>query len=422
MIELVKQNKTVAVEAPTITKTYVDGEVKKLQATDKELKTYVDGEFKKLQAADKELKQYTNNTFANALKAHKVGEMVSISDASPVEHDIKISVKRKNLINESTFYDAANWNINIYHAGAYYHGFYKLNLKENTQYTFSWDCEGDFKSQFQISKYAKGTEPRYGSDKAVVYISVDNTVKKTVTFTTESGMDYGFFVSATYQSVFDVQYFLDNAVKWVQIEQGKTATSYAPYIEDLSSVSLLKYGTNLFDATQPRIRAYLDYNLMLFSDDSWSVAIPCEPNKTYYVCHANEANTIFRIGYIKQTPQELEEVIKNGGTTPWQAYAVKRKTTEKQLTITTGEGATFVVVQITAAQAPNTITTLCCCDYFTSYEISTDGIANGISTDYPITTIGTDTIGAIVETEYNKDINKAFAELQNAMISMGANI
>ena len=57
------------------------------------------------------------------------------------------------------------------------------------------------------------------------------------------------------------------------------------------------------------------------------------------------------------------------------------------------------------------------------YSVNADGTVNGIvKSVYPITTITTDTEGAIVECEYNRDINKAFAEIYSAFVAMGGNV
>lgn len=57
------------------------------------------------------------------------------------------------------------------------------------------------------------------------------------------------------------------------------------------------------------------------------------------------------------------------------------------------------------------------------YSVNDDGTVNGtIKSAYPITTITTDTDGAIVECEYNRDINKAFAEVYSAFVAMGGNV
>lgn len=58
----------------------------------------------------------------------------------------------------------------------------------------------------------------------------------------------------------------------------------------------------------------------------------------------------------------------------------------------------------------------------TTYPVEADGTVKGIKSLYPITTIMTDTKGAVVEVEYNRDLNKAFAELYQAIISLGGNV
>jgi hypothetical protein len=58
----------------------------------------------------------------------------------------------------------------------------------------------------------------------------------------------------------------------------------------------------------------------------------------------------------------------------------------------------------------------------TEYAVNEDGTVDGVTALFPTTTITTDTAGAIIECEYNRDINKAFAELQQAIISMGGNV
>lgn len=56
-----------------------------------------------------------------------------------------------------------------------------------------------------------------------------------------------------------------------------------------------------------------------------------------------------------------------------------------------------------------------------TYNPSANGTVSGVKSLYPTTTLMTDTEGAIIEAEYSRDINKAFAELQQAVLSMGGN-
>ena len=51
----------------------------------------------------------------------------------------------------------------------------------------------------------------------------------------------------------------------------------------------------------------------------------------------------------------------------------------------------------------------------TSYPVAADGTVEGVTPIYPNTTLMTDTEGVIIDCEYNRDINKAFAALEAAI-------
>lgn len=57
-----------------------------------------------------------------------------------------------------------------------------------------------------------------------------------------------------------------------------------------------------------------------------------------------------------------------------------------------------------------------------TYPINADGTVEGIRSLYPTTTLTTDTEGIVLDVEYNRDINSAFAELTQAIISLGGSI
>lgn len=52
-------------------------------------------------------------------------------------------------------------------------------------------------------------------------------------------------------------------------------------------------------------------------------------------------------------------------------------------------------------------------------DVNADGSVDGVASLYPSTTIMTDTAGAVVDVTYNRDINKAFLELQKMILEMG---
>lgn len=56
------------------------------------------------------------------------------------------------------------------------------------------------------------------------------------------------------------------------------------------------------------------------------------------------------------------------------------------------------------------------------YTPNADGTVEGVKSIYPNTTLMTDTSGVLIDCEYNKDLNKAFEEVINAIISLGGNV
>lgn len=56
------------------------------------------------------------------------------------------------------------------------------------------------------------------------------------------------------------------------------------------------------------------------------------------------------------------------------------------------------------------------------YKANEDGTVSGVESVFPTTTLTTDTVGALISVEYNKDTNKVIQSLVNAIISLGGNI
>ena len=57
-----------------------------------------------------------------------------------------------------------------------------------------------------------------------------------------------------------------------------------------------------------------------------------------------------------------------------------------------------------------------------TYSSAADGTIGEVSISQPVATLVTDTSGVVITAEYSKDINKAFAELQQAVILLGGEI
>ncbi|MBO5747371.1 MAG: hypothetical protein J6S13_09855, partial [Clostridia bacterium] len=57
-----------------------------------------------------------------------------------------------------------------------------------------------------------------------------------------------------------------------------------------------------------------------------------------------------------------------------------------------------------------------------TYTANADGSVDGVKSVYPSTSVSVEDGSTVVNVEYNRDINKAFAELSSAIVSLGGNV
>ncbi len=230
-----------------------------------------------------------------------------------------------------------------------------------------------------------------------------------------------------------------------------------PYIADITSAKVVACGNNLFDVSS---QAYTSTNgransevledgtlRVLVAKTSDYIAVSCdsdidlnvfENNKIYVSADTKtngEGNTptiilkAFNIdtgattivgnsilpdanGKIKAEADISEDIKKNYNTLTLMFY-YNASTTDGWAV---GNYIDYSNIMISAEQAEF--------EKYQSeeYPISVDGTVEGVTSLYPTTTLMSDTEGITLDVEYNRDINKAFAELQNAIISLGGNI
>lgn len=202
----------------------------------------------------------------------------------------------------------------------------------------------------------------------------------------------------------------------------------APHISDLTSVIVTRRGKNLFDKANANI--IIGYpaaeNVISPAPTTKSVYIPCMPNTTYTVSKVVTAR--FAVAFTDVFP--ASKVAVTGRV---------QNNTSTSITVTSGTNSKYIVVWIyhssydTSITVDEVLATLqieqgsTATEYEpyktpTEYTPAADGTVSDVKSLYPTTTLMTDTEGAIIEAEYNRDINKAFAELQQAILSMGGNV
>lgn len=382
---------------------------------------------------------------SNALKGISIGEAISITDISPIEYNMEISVRKGNLlpypyfegtktINGVTFTDNGDGTITLNGTATAYISYNLTNkggseLKPNTTYSFYGFSDGS-SSTYEI---------RVTDNKTQAYSSFS----KPTTFSYEDISYFQVYLYIRTGSTFD-----NYVVKPIIREGIYTSLPYTPHIEDISKVKLYKQGKNLisplttettstpftFDATKKDGSIVIDgvgdgssYSIrtlkkgekldeILIDGETYTFALDVSGkksirlvmnatkianNSTVYFQAQNANNFIYTITVDKST-YKYEEL-----------YIQINPTSE-----------IYENVVVKPILAFGTYTTLPFVPYIepTVHDVPSDGIVEGVTSLYPNTTLYTDTQGALIECEYNRDINKAFAELQNAIISLGNNI
>ena len=375
-------------------------------------------------------KFYGHNTFANALKGNVSGSAVAMNDISPLEHELDVKVSSKNLI--STIYPDANVTI------------------ENGVVT---QIEADTKEIIVFKIQYRSIEGTWHQEEIV--LSTSDIGVLSIPFNIEHEIDtlrcglngsnfdsvvsFNLLPRGTYVFSCNITNLTQGFISWrdMQIEKGTVATPYAPYIEDISSVEVKRYGKNLlptFDAvvTADGVTATFKDGYVTFTgalaEGVNSVMLyylyPAEdrlylPSGKYVMGGFNPSTNVYVSGY-----SSLEDDRKWVGDIYTSGMEMKNAFYLQTLVVyVTAEciGKTFPLIMKSGTTMFNAS------DEFepyiepTTYEVEADGSVNGVMPLYPSTTLITDN-RAIIECEYNRDINKAFEELTQIILSLGGNI
>lgn len=371
---------------------------------------------------EKNNKCYVNLTFANALKGSKSGSAIVIDDVSPVEHELSVKLENKNLLispfantqittSGITFIpnDDGTVTLNGVNDGTSYsrlnYQFYKKLILPLG--TYSLHSSNDV-CKFTIQIKQTNGSYRYGAN-GTFYINEGETI-----------VGMWVQVSKGETTVFE------NTVVYPQLEFGTEATPYIPYIADFSNVEVKKIGKNLLDIKNADIiNGYVaSSDKISISNATRSIVLKCLPNTTY--TSSKSLGTRFDMAYTAEYPKQDTLCVK--GT----------KNNSGVVTITTDNTAKYLVIyyyhgnydtDISAEDILNTVQ-LEFGSTTSEYEpcqaqtvnANADGTVEGLTSLSPNMTILTNTDGVIITTDYNRDINKAFAELEQVIISLGGNI
>ena len=388
-----------------------------------------------------------NNTFANALRGTASGEAVAITDVSPLEHRITVKVRGKNLVNLSNSYVTSGGEMTIdgttialtrkatgnppsiiWELGAY-----KDFVGKTLTISFVLDAMGS-------SGGTNGT--------ATMYIHCGNTTKEavesvnTVSYTSEK---VGTTITKTFTvPVLDdkgrqlcIRHYMSNGktegdyitISNVQVEESSTATTYAPYVEDISTVQVGTCGKNVFFTTTER-KEYKGITAEKTEDG------------TFHVYGTSDGTGDFWMDMNMDLPRGIytgSGCPKGGSSTTWFVEYHNKNTGKGKIDY--GDGVEFdtsatqtIAVHLVVRNGQTVdlvfkpMIELGTGDkVYEPFKIPAFYIpdSNGetsVKSVFPVTTLLSNTDGVIIDCTYNRDVNKAYAELYNAIISTGGNV
>lgn len=383
-----------------------------------------------------------NTACANALRGGAFGSAVRMDDVSPNEHTLGVKVSSRNLIpypfavtpsvvNGITFTDNGDGTVTAsgtataavifapYTASAYFE-------VEPGTYTYSDELSAD-------SGITYWSEVRTTKDDTILVRSYD--ANKTFTIAKKTALRLNLRI-VNGQTV-------NNLVFKPQLELGSAATAYTPYVSDLASVSVIRCGKNLIQfpyipLTAEKTVAGITYtplsdggiklngtataiSSVVFYNNTSQGAVPItlKANLTYMASTGLSSDIGVYIRPFKPTGNS-HVAITDIRTT--RTITLTEDATVDQILAVVASGTTVNNVVIYPQIELGSAATGYEPYDGQTYTPAADGTVSGVKSLYPTTTLMTDTEGAIIEAEYNKDINKAFAELQQAIMSLGGNV
>ena len=201
---------------------------------------------------------------------------------------------------------------------------------------------------------------------------------------------------------------------------------FAPHIADLSEIKVLKSGKNFFNPNAI-IGGYVS-SVGVFSASTSgekSVIIRCAPN-TYYSLSFKSTTRTMRVSAFTDYPASGGQgnLLLNSGEKNSYTFN-SQKSNYLAIWFYNNAGETYTLSQVVSGfqiEIGNAPTQYEPYIAPVEYPVNSDGSVDGVRSTYPSMTMMTDTAGAVVECNYNRDLNKAFEKITQAIISLGGNV
>jgi hypothetical protein len=367
-----------------------------------------------------------SDSFANALAGSASGEMVVLDDVSPIAHEMAVSVRKKNLCNIASITSAEQvaGSFRLYYIKK--HGTYTASA----DVTLYADDTATFPNFTLQVWYMDNTYTGGQYNKAIIKDGVAKRVYATVTTDSTKAIESIRIIALNCSAGYEGR---NAKAENIQLEEGATATPYAPYVEDVSGAKVKVLGKNLATAQQvyegANKYAVMEYDgrtCVRFVDNitTQKTFIPFKPNTQYTVSF--DARVVYRED--KSGNSGMLTFVYSDGTKT--SITSGRNEAWEHFTGTSLAGKTVVSIGVVQYTYYN----YCYIDINsfqleespieTEYEAYKEPVtyAQGepINSIYPCTTLMTDTVGAVMDVTYNRDANKVVNELAARLAALEA--
>ncbi len=331
------------------------------------------------------------------------GEAIGITDISPIEHNMGVSVRGKNLF-KTTNYEKGTLNPSTGEINT--NNLAVLTYCLTTDYVY-------LKSGAYVVSNKTGANLRY--------ICFYNTNKefKSATWSARA-KTFKFTVTEDCYVRIDVErdasVAIDNFDTFLteyefMMNKGTTATSYAPYIEDISTVKLYKGGKNLVSNDVYDINNWVNP-----SGNTYRYYFNL-PVGTYTVS-AEKKETVAYF-YLQETTDDW--------VTAKSTYIITDNANNR-ITFTVEKGKQyafytqkqyFALIYNIQIEVGSSYTQYEPYIEPTIYDVSANGTVEGVNSIYPSVSLYTDTSGAVIDCTYYQDGRKVKENLTDMILSLG---
>ena len=383
------------------------------------------------------------NELANAVKGYLSGAVVVADDVSPVEHNPTVKVHGKNLIpypysEVSVTRDGATFTVND--DGG-------ISLSGTATINTSFNLVMQYQKTLPVKKgrkYTLSCASKFTAATGYVYfqnwsngVGVDSLSVRNGSVTLEASQDG--YVQIGVVLLKGQTY---NETIYIQLEEGSVATEYVPYL-DPSTVKVKRTSKNLIDRELMQNSATLNGVTITRNGDiitlNGTLTVDSVLFNTHFCHHGGLGNNYtLSYKYAGGTVTGTASVCVGDSETfdsARQSWAnVKMQNSDnafsypmtkpfiKDLWFYAMAGVVFNNYKIRIQLEPGKKAT----DFETcngaEYTTAADGTISDFTSISPNMTILTDTAGAIVDCEYNRDTNKVIDKLINAITAIGGTV